>query len=264
MPVDVTFDSLFGRTLRDYYQTKGIKQRVVTLPLMLDLGKMNGTNMVSNRASFFKMLSQNIEDHSYEETLQEIRDHLYFLNVLIQAGESFRVWWTNQAADYCGFVWLCDRLKAVDNRFEQIKVPTVFPLHDRLFEIDEGLSGLLPDDIGKLKLLDRLQNVSKQKRRDYSYLWRDIKEANQPVRAVINDHLTSLPATFYDFFIYEQLDKTNFIELDQLLCQLSINYGSNVPGDWYRYRIEQLICEGKLEAHPGSTSAKQLIRLVNN
>ncbi|WP_187117483.1 DUF3658 domain-containing protein [Lentilactobacillus hilgardii] len=262
MPVDVTFDDTFSGLLRYYYRKKHVKQRILTLPLSLDFGNIKTANIVRTRASFLEELSRNTHGYSVKEEIQKIRDNLSFLEVLIESGTSFRIWWTNKAADYCGFIWLCDRLKTVENEVEQIKVPTLFPRENQtLLEINEGLSGLSCDLIDEFKLFERQQKLSASIRRDYSYMWQELQEENQPIRVLINDHLLSQPVTFYDKFIYQQTSKTDFTELDRLLGKIVLHYGVGILEGWYWYRIEKLIDEEKLEAKQSKIPMKQLIRL---
>lgn len=262
MTVEITFNALFGSTLRYYYQRRNVRKKVLTLPLMLDFGDIRDGGLVKTRTSLLRGLHQNLRGYNVAEEVQEITDHLAFLKILIQEGETFRVWWTETAADYCGFLWLCQQLSKTGNRLNQVKMPLVFPKRDALVQIT-NLGEIIYSDIDELMSYAIQQEVPKYVQRDYGYNWRDVKDENQPIRALINEHLVSQPVTFYDQFIYQQLSDGEFIELTKMIGRLALNADFGISSTWYLYRIELLISDGQLEAKRGQSSSplKTLIRL---
>ncbi|KRM08831.1 DUF3658 domain-containing protein [Lentilactobacillus farraginis] len=261
MPVDVTFNASFGYQLRWYYREKRLKQRIIMLPLMLDLGRIKAANFTRNRLLLVKKLFQESGDTADEE-IQVIQDNLSYFKTMIQSGASFRIWWTKSAADYCGFLWACDQLKNVENQVSQVAVPIVHPRTNRsLLILNDGLGGISCDQIDELDLFRKQVAMPKTIREAYSYGWRDLQDHNQPIRVLINDRLTSQPITFYDQFIYQQLSEKRFVTLTQLLSKIFENTNFGISEKWYLYRIAQLIEKGNLVTKRGKTLMKTQVRL---
>lgn len=79
----------------------------------------------------------------------------------------------------------------------------------------------------------------------YAGVWKDLKEDNSPLRAVINGELTGVPEDFYDFFIRKELTETPVKEA-RLIGNILGRYPVLQSDLWYASRIERMIQTGEI------------------
>lgn len=72
--------------------------------------------------------------------------------------------------------------------------------------------------------------------------WKNLKQENAPLRAVINGCLVSVPETLYDSFIQQEIrrvgDTSKKIEI---LCNVLVRYQLGIGDQWIAGRMERLM-----------------------
>lgn len=98
-----------------------------------------------------------------------------------------------------------------------------------------------------------------------SFRWQQLKRENASLRAVVNRQIVSVPDTFYDPFIFQELDaqEDEFMEA-MLIGRVLGKYSLGIGDGLIAMRIEQFIKEGKLEvithAKPQDPSYHRMLR----
>ena len=82
-----------------------------------------------------------------------------------------------------------------------------------------------------------------------SLRWQQLKKENAPLRAVVNRRLVSVPETFYDSFILQELDaeEDEFMEA-RVIGKVLGKYSLGISDSLVAIRIEQFIKDGMLKA----------------
>lgn len=120
------------------------------------------------------------------------------LKKLAEAGKTFRIWYSSNAMEMCGFYYLCNVLKDYDAVVYVVELPQVFTIGDKSKQIASwGMAHSY--EFGYLVENQRLLPKSELEYR--ASLWRTLMEENAPLRAVIADKLVSVPEDFYDGII---------------------------------------------------------------
>ncbi|KRK58343.1 DUF3658 domain-containing protein [Lentilactobacillus hilgardii] len=243
--VDIVFNDSFARTLKRYYMTHRIDRQVIVLPLLLGLGDIAQVNLLETRKTLLKIRNTHERRDDTDEWYQSILLGLKKLDKVVFEQKSLRIWWTDLPDDSCGFAWLCDYLKDIGNQISSVHVPLTLSHSRFLYELN-NLGELVTDDLNKYHLFDYEQSLGRDARISHSYLWRDLRKDNTPLRIMINGHLMSQPINFYDRFLLSHVSPTVFTNILQVIGQTIGDGPSGVPDWWYRHRIDYLISKRAL------------------
>ena len=79
--------------------------------------------------------------------------------------------------------------------------------------------------------------------------WQALQAENAPLRAVLNGRLVSVPENIYDDFIIREIatEDEKFQEV-MIVGRVLGKYQLGISDFWVAFRIEEMICAGKLEA----------------
>lgn len=94
--------------------------------------------------------------------------------------------------------------------------------------------------------------------------WKMLQRENAPLRAVVNGHLMSVDADFYDWIIRLELEKQKPEFQEPFLISDVIHHQLGISDDWIALRIEEMIRTGELEpvtqAPPDGPSYRRILR----
>ncbi len=243
--MDVTFNASFAASLQHQKQVINSGQ-ILGLPLNLQFGDLK--RMLGVASPFYEFQASNmtigVEGVTAGELAATVEQSIDTLKSAIAHGEAIRVWRTDNADDYCGFVWLCDLLKGTKVTLTQIHVPTKLPQYTinrsaELYTI-QHLGELIPENISDI--LPKEITVSTASCLAYSYEWQAILRQNSAVRVLINGELISAPETFYDWMILARMKQkpTSFVQRIRLMGDIVGHYPVAVPDWWWHARINTL------------------------
>lgn len=162
------------------------------------------------------------------------------------AGESLRVWYSDQPDERCGLYWLMAQLPNCEGTISSIKLPDL-EVGPRLVLHRLGCAELAPEEWHRLLPLE--QPISNPLRRHYADTWRALAEENAPLRAVVNGEVRSVPQDLYDGCILRELAAAGeeFHEA-ALIGNVLGKYRLRISDLWIHERIERLVQAGDLQA----------------
>lgn len=249
--IDIVFSDSFATTLRQYYQQKQMMHDVLSLPLYLSLGDISQRTFLESRKTVYKIqyAHTNESEALTSQSVHKIKKAMHNLDLALERDEPLRIWWSDKADDYCGFLWLCDYLVDFDVVTTSVHVPMVFStLGDELLTIT-GLGDLSESGIDKLQLFSFESALPKTERDAYHYYWAQLRGENNPVRTIINGLAISQSIDFYDRFIFANLSQRRFRDIIRVIGETVGNYPFG-PTWWYRHRIDYLVSKGTIDFKP--------------
>lgn len=182
--------------------------------------------------------------------IETAKENLKELLCRAQKGEAFRIWTSDTPDEACGLYWLMEQLS--DIGFENldvtcVKLPDFHVMADNTTVIYSGWGEVPSHQWGRLALF------GKKLPADYmsglALEWHQLKMENSPLRAVVNRRLVGVPITFYDLFIFRELEaqKNEFYEAN-VVGKVLEKYSLGIGDGLVALRIEQFIKDGILKA----------------
>lgn len=249
--IDVVFSDSFAMTLKQYYKQRRIDRRVLSMPMYLSIGDISQHSFVESRKTVYKIQYAHTREseRNTAEAVMHLRKALRALNSGLDMGEPIRIWWSGNADDYCGFLWLCDYLFDYDIVTTSIHLPMAFAtLGNELLTIS-GLGEISALGIDELELFSYESKLSKTQRNAYRYYWQQLRGENNPIRTIINGLAVSQSIDFYDRFIIANLSQQRYRNVMRVIGETLGNYPF-VPSWWYRHRIDYLVSKGSIAFKP--------------
>lgn len=185
-----------------------------------------------------------------QEMVSKADEDLKTVRERAAAGESLRIWYSNQPDEMCGLYWFMEQLEQWKVHSEQI---SVVGLPD--WEADEkgnivrrcGWGEVAPEEWHRYLALQKpVLPVFCQSCASH---WRALKQENAPLRAMLNGRLVSAPEILYDDFIIREIaaEDEKFQEA-MIVGRVLGKYQLGISDSWVALRIEDMIHAGKLEA----------------
>ena len=163
------------------------------------------------------------------------------LKKLAEAGKSFRIWYSSNAMEMCGFYYICNVLKDYDVEVYVVELPQVFTIGDKPKHISSwGMAHTY--EFGYLVANQR--HLQKNELEYRASLWQALVEENAPLRAVISNVLVSVPADFYDAIIMSRFIGTTICENEWVSEIMSMYLG--VASGFVGQRIWEMSKKGAI------------------
>lgn len=184
-------------------------------------------------------------DHSMDSATKGLTD---VLNRSAN-GETVRLWYSNQPDEICGFYWMTAQLNSLKDQcgpISMVRLPPYEQRDDGTIVRRNGWGDVSPGEWYNFLSLE--QAMSLVFRRSITAQWRSLQQENAPLRAVLNGHLVSVPADFYDSFIRRELAKApdEFHEA-HVIGNIMGRFQLGIGDGWIANRIETMITSGELE-----------------
>jgi hypothetical protein len=163
-------------------------------------------------------------------------------------GEALRLWVAAHPADCCAFCWLMEQLESLDEAPGTLQVVCMPLWRERdgtaVSYVDWGELG--PGEWGQF--LSLAQELPSPIRHAAAVRWKALQSENAPLRVLLNGHLVSVDADFYDPFLKREIAAApdEFSEaqvIGRLLGQYQLGIGDLLAAE----RIEAMIAAGWLE-----------------
>lgn len=223
---------------------------VVGFALNLSVGDISEDVPGPKRQAELTKLYSFVVDHMEEDCNTLLSQAGQALDRIYSAsgrGELLRIWYSDDPDELCGFYWLMARLDeaGVEGPVEAIKLPRLEPQKGETVLALRGWGEIGPGEWGRYT--DQAKPVSRDIRHCCRLIWQQIQRENAPLRVCLNGNLTSVPADFYDCFLYQEIARqpSEFDEarvLGKVLGRLP-----GVGGGFLAGRIEAMVQAGKLE-----------------
>ena len=207
-------------------------------------------NVISKLFSVYpegEIAAQDLE-HSIDDTLDAIAGR-------IQAGDSIRLWYSDQPDEMCGLYWFMDWLTTSEEACGQIflvKLPACEAC-DSETTYKTSWGDVEPWEWHQY--FDLQEAVPQSFRESCAGHWRKLKLESVPLRVVQNGQPISAEESFYDEYIYREIDEEDdeFHEA-MIVGRVLGKYRLGISDAFIALRIEEMIQAGELA--PISSAAK--------
>lgn len=184
-----------------------------------------------------------------EELITQAVDDLKLIQQRVTAGESLRIWYSNQPDELCGLYWFMRQL----NQWNMNHVPvSVIKLPE--WETNEPGTFLQRNSWGEVAPEEWQRHLALQKTVPPVFIhrcashWQQLQAENTPLRALLNGRLVGMPETLYDDFILREIaaEGEEFQEA-MIIGRVLGKYQLGISDVWVADRIEKIIRAGKIE-----------------
>lgn len=234
----------------------GSPEDIFVLPLGLSMGDISEEIPGAGRRRVLQQVAGLTEDESQKVLTEGLRS----LRTVLErsaGGDAVRIWYSQEPDEMSGLYWLLSQLSALGGglgpvstvslpQFEQQSEETAAGTRVAKVIQRSGWSDVAPGEwqafageaVPASPLLARI--VARR--------WHQLQRENAPLRAVVNGSLVSVPAGFYDGFIYSEIRRMNN-EFKEALLIGNVLSGSQLGvGDGLvALRIQAMVDAGILE-----------------
>lgn len=183
-----------------------------------------------------------------EELMQKGKDVLKEVCSRISAGESVRIWYSNQPDELCGLHWFMAQITQLELQNGQVilvALPDYEPCEDGTVITHSGWGGVKPGEWHRYTALQKAATLGFCK--GCASHWKILQQENAPLRAMLNGRLVSMPETLYDEFIIREIDaEENEFHEAMIIGRVLGKYELGIGDAWIAQRIELMIAKGSL------------------
>ena len=207
----------------------------------------------------FGLSMGNLKEKEYPD-LSELKTRL-------ENSESLRLWYSKKSPEECcGFYWLMAQLKDLEAaKIYAVSLPEYFERPNNCTITCSNWNDMEPEHWKPL--LEQRITLPVGQRIFAAMRWQELERENAPLRAVVNGSLVSVPANFYDHFLFRELEKQDedFLEA-RLIGNIMGIYQLGIGDELLHQRIESFIQKGLLEivspAEEGKPAIRRIVRKI--
>lgn len=173
------------------------------------------------------------------------------LSVLIEryvAGEAVRIWYSHNPDELCGMYWLMSQLRpfGFPAPIYMVKLPLWEYGKENTVISRTGWGEIAPGEWGKY--VASQEEVQPALLSACSMKWKQLQEANSPLRVTLNGHLQSVSEDVYDSFILREIAaQPDEFKMAVVIGSVLGKYQLGIGDIWIAFRMEKLINDGLLE-----------------
>lgn len=245
----------------------GTRTDIVCFADDLSMGDISGDCLSENRLKVQEKFGALFPKDAacYIELVKQDRDNLDRLVKRALAGETVRIWYSEQPMEYCGMCWLISQLKVRMKdlpRIRLIQQPNQVEIGNSIRHY-MGWGGVPPEEFHQFLMLER--EATPAFIAAAVAQWQQLQEENAPLRAAINNTLQSVPEDFYDCFITRELLAADHEFREAwLIGNILGKYQLGIGDAWIAARIEAMIEQGQLtpvtQPKPGDAIYRRMLR----
>lgn len=234
--------------LKELHKGKAIggnSQDVVYIGFSLDMGDISGEVDGVERQKMFRELwgRHQIDANEQKQFFKNQRENLEKLLSEVREGTPVRIWKSNAPYSICGFYYICNMLRNIDCEINVISLPEYNQISENEMVTYSHWGEVRPGQLYTFLSLEK--TLSQIEKRMFADHWGELVTENAPLRAVVNGKLISVPETFYDHVIVENIPNEAFL-MARLIGGIIGKYQWGVSDSWYALRIDKMIEENKL------------------
>lgn len=182
------------------------------------------------------------------------------------AGEKVRAWFSSKPDELCGFCWLMAQLDGLDFPAGMVWLP------QRVEKPEEGVlvgyngwNEVAPEEWQGFACMEK--PLSPLMRSAAAWRWRELKEENAPLRAIVNGEPVSVPEDFYDCFLRAELPEIGeeFLQ-GRMVGRILSRFQLGISDRLIAMRLDAMIQAGVLEIAreepEGEPSHRRMLRRV--
>ncbi|MGE4277714.1 MAG: DUF3658 domain-containing protein [Lawsonibacter sp.] len=198
----------------------------------------------------FHIYPKDVSDQLSQQILEKAKEDLNMVRERAKAGDSLRIWYSNQPDELCGLSWFMDQLtrwEIPDHQVFMVKLPDWETDKTGRLVRKSGWGEVEPE--GWHRYLPLETPVPAAFRQSCALDWQVLQGENAPLRAMLNGRLVSVPDTLYDDFILREIaaEDDEFQEAG-VIGRVLGKYQLGIGDAWVALRIEEMLQAGALEA----------------
>ncbi|MEL7654474.1 MAG: DUF3658 domain-containing protein, partial [Bacillota bacterium] len=181
--------------------------------------------------------------------IKRVNDDLKTVRERVIAGESIRIWYSNQPDEMCGlywFMWQLNQWKVHGRQVYLVKLPE--------WEADEKGNIIQMVGWGEVAAWEWHRYLALQKSAPPVFCqscashWLTLQKENAPLRVMLNGQLVSASETIYDDFIVREIaEECEEFQEAMIVGRVLGKYQLGIGDFWVALRIEEMVRCGKLE-----------------
>ena len=158
-----------------------------------------------------------------------------------EQGSSFRIWYSENPKELCGFYYVCSLLKDYTGDVYAVRVPERSRNQkDGKYRLVYETGYLDPDQAGRI--VETSVKLSSEEMGLYAEEWESLKQENALLRTVIAGKIVSVPLGFYDPLIFRYVPEEPATE--ESVCTDAIINMPYVEYSWIISRVHSMIKRG--------------------
>ena len=157
-------------------------------------------------------------------------------------GDHVRIWADGLPDDLCGMLFAAEVLKGTEAHVSAVFLPPWRERQDGTIIHYQGWGEVCPEEFGQFLSLER--DLTPAVLRMLAARWKELKEENAPLRAVVNGRLRSVGEDFYDGCIRRALPSGRK-KIGQLIGDILGREQPGIGGAWLADRIRVLADAGE-------------------
>lgn len=230
------------RKLENAVPVEGSPRDVVCFPLNLSMGSIS--EPFSDARADYLQSTVLIGGPDFAGIGRELMETARkSLERVLSADQPLRIWYSRSPDELCGFCHLLTILpETADIRVVELPEYTVSGNELRTYT---GWGEVEPMELGQFQRLER--PLSAMERRYFASLWRELREENGTLRAVVNGRLCTVPADFYDHFLLRELERQpRRFHQGRFIGEILGRYPLGLSDSLIALRMEEFISRGML------------------
>ncbi len=219
--------------------------------LALSMGSIQEEGFWPNRQCLLVDLYKTFPDMDPEQMAEEsiARNKLALDSIRkrIEGEEALRIWYSDMPEECCGFHWLMAELERTGHSGRKIyvlRLPNFLPTSEG-YRTVPGWGGLHPHEWSRF--IDQAEVLPEAMVAQTAQVWHMLMEDRGTLRAVVNGRLVTVPDSFYDYLIRQEIAKADarFLEAEIIGRTLGRNE-LGISDAWLHRRIESMVDSGEL------------------
>jgi len=195
-------------------------------------------------AEFVEERKRVLHRFGYAETCEaegrvvEALDRLETFCQRVQDGEAVRIWYGRKPEDMCGMIWLCHEMCRHGLPIDKINFVELPKEKLSSGEVSEE-EWCQYAALQTLMAPEEIQVCASQ--------WEALREANAPLRVVVNGCVLSATEDFYDELIWQEIEKMDAEFHQHKLVVKLLEAKAGIHDAWVTCRLDQFLEKDKLE-----------------
>ncbi|MBR3785534.1 MAG: DUF1835 domain-containing protein [Firmicutes bacterium] len=209
---------------------------VFCFDLLLNIGGI-GDDFLEERKHVLKRFAY-LQEEAVERRVKDTMIRLDTFCQRVQDGEAVRLWYVRKPEDMCGMTWICYEMCRREVPLDKVNF-VEFP--------KEKLSSgeVSEEEWSQYAALQTLMDV--EEIRFCASQWEALREANAPLRVVVNGCVVSATEDFYDGLIWQEVEQQEVDFYQTKLIGRLLDQGIGIRDSWLSYRFDYFLEAEKLE-----------------
>ena len=209
---------------------------VFCFDLLLNIGGI-GDDFLEERKRVLKRFAY-LQEEAVERRVKDTIIRLDTFCQHVHDGEAVRIWYGRKPEDMCGMTWICYEMCRREVPLDKVNFVELPKEKLSSGEVSE-------EEWCQYAALQTLMDVEDMEMR--ASQWEALREANAPLRVVVNGCVLSATEDFYDELIWQEIEKMDAEFHQHKLVVKLLEAKAGIHDAWVTYRLDQFLEKDKLE-----------------